>query len=335
MIRIALVFLMMFFGFKPTSANCHSNENRFLYLHDEAASGLQFSASKVFGPDSAPDSIIIPLKRAGNLILLEGIVDGQPGNLILDTGSAALVLNSIYFGDKGRQSALLAGGITGSTGPTYRSRIKSMQISAMIFSEIDANITDLGHIEKARNIRVLGFFGLSIFTGYEVVLDLVNGVLELHRINFRGHRVHAERKNPEFDLIIPAQIESNVMFIDAVINKRKLTFCLDTGAESNVLSSHLSDNVLKTVDIFRRSTLQGAGAQQVEVLYGQMNELSFEKTPVNGMSAIITNLNAMSTYFGVRIDGMLGCEFLEKGVFYINLKQQKLGIIFNKESKND
>jgi hypothetical protein len=147
--------------------------------------------------------------------------------------------------------------------------------------------------------------------------------------------LHPNKNIQEFDLTIPVKIESNVMFIDAVINKRKLTFCLDTGAESNVLSSQLSDNVLKTVDIFRRSTLRGAGTQQVEVLYGQMNDLSFGRTPVNGMSTIVTNLNAMSNYFGVRIDGMLGCEFLEKGVFYINLKQQKLGIIFNKENKNE
>jgi hypothetical protein len=192
MIRIALVSLTMFIGFATTYANCHAKENGFIYLPDETKYGLYFSATIVFGPDSAPDSIIIPIKRAGNLIILEGIVDGLPGNLILDTGSAALVLNSIYFGDQGRKSAVLAGGITGSTGSTYRSRIKSMQISTMIFNDIDANITDLGHIEKARNIRVLGFFGLSVFQGYEVVVDLMNGVLELHKVNFRGNRITSE-----------------------------------------------------------------------------------------------------------------------------------------------
>jgi hypothetical protein len=334
MIRFALTLLMTYYGFTTASANENACNN-LIHLPDYFAPQSGFSAVSEFFLYSYPDSVIIPIKRAGNLILLEAIVDSMPGNLILDTGSAALVLNSIYFGDPGRQVAILAGGITGSTGATYRSRVKNMQISSLAFSGIDANITDLGHIEKARNIRVLGFFGLGIFSGYEVVLDLQNGVLELHRQNFRGNRVIADKKTPAFDLNLPIRTESSLIFFDAMINKRKLTFCLDTGAESNVLSSQLSDNVLKTVDIFRRSTLRGAGTQNVEVLYGQMNDLSIGKTFVGGMSTIITNLNAMSNYFGVRIDGMLGCEFLEKGVFYINMKQQKLGIIFYKESEND
>lgn len=275
----------------------------------------------------------IPLKRAGKLILMEAVVDGIIGNIILDTGSTSLVLNSIYFRHGRQQRSLMAGGITGSTGLISRSRVESMIISNMYFRDLEADITDLGHIEAARNIKVLGFAGLCIFSDFEVVIDLHSSVMELHRLDYRGNRLFESRKDINFDIKLPVRIESNIVFIDGVINKRRLTFCLDTGAESNVLSIHLPNRVLNTVSITRRSNLRGAGAQQVEVLYGTMNDFSIGNQLFEGMSTIITNLNAMNHAYGTRIDGMLGCYFLEKGVFHINMKKKRLGVKLIKEER--
>jgi hypothetical protein len=285
--------------------------------------------------DSDAAVATIPLKRAGNLILMEAIIDSIHGNLILDTGSAAMVLNSIYFRQQAKMETVQAGGITGAAASVSRSGVAHMQLSQLSFSRVQCNIADLGHLERARNVKILGFFGLSLFANFEVVLDLQQNILHLYPINFRGNRMAGAEKAPRFDLVVPARVESSVIFIDGVINNRKLTFCLDTGAESNVISSNLSNNILATIDIHRRSTLKGATSQQVEVLYGTMNDFSIEKTSIPGMNTIITNLNAMSNFFGVRIDGMLGCDFLEKGIFHINLKKQQLGIIFRKEAHNE
>lgn len=275
--------------------------------------------------------IVLPLKRAGNLILLEAIIDGVSGNLILDSGSSSLVLNSMYFRHGQVVASLAAGGVTGTTGTLVTTRINSMQISDMKFNRLEANTVDLGHIESARNIRVLGFFGLGLFNDYEIVLDLQNSVLELHRLNIRGNRMSRVRLPSRFDLQIPATVKSNVLFFSANINRARLTFCLDTGAESNVLTSTLPNHILNTVDINRRSTIRGASGHDVEVLYGLMNNLDIERTDLAGMQVMIMNLNTMSHFYGMQIDGMLGCEFLEKGVFYINLKQERIGIVFYKD----
>lgn len=275
----------------------------------------------------------IPLKRAGKLILIEAVVDGISGNIILDTGSTSLVLNSIYFRHGRQQRSLMAGGITGSTGIISRSRVESMIMSGMHFHDLEADITDLGHIEAARNIKVLGFAGLCIFSDFEVVIDLHSSVMELHRLDHRGNRLFETRKDPNFDIELPVRIESYIVFIDGVINNRRLTFCLDTGAESNVLSIHLPNRVLNTVSITRRSNLSGAGAKQIEVLYGTMDDFSIGKQKFEGMNTIITNLNAMNHAYGTRIDGMLGCYFLEKGIFHINMKNKSLGIKLIKEDR--
>lgn len=278
-----------------------------------------------------PESLTIPIKRAGNLILIEAVVDSVPGNLILDTGSTGMVLNSIYFRQGRRARGYVAGGITGSTGSVTRTKIHKMQISELFFEDINADAMDLGHIENARNIKVLGFFGLSLLADYESAIDLRNSVLELYRLDNSGSRILKPNKESSLDIIIPTRTSGGVIFFDAFINDRKLTLCLDSGAEANVLSIHLPDKVLSTVDIFRRSTLRGAGTQQVEVLYGAMSDFSIGKIKVRDMNTIITNLNALGNAYAVRIDGMLGCDFLEKGVFYLNLRQNTLGIRFYKD----
>ncbi len=332
---LLLMFCNDFGGQSQVSARTSHGYGRDIFLSEYRLytsgelklSGLEFKEEAL--------SYTIPIKRAGNLILLEAIIDSIPGNLILDTGSAALVLNSMYFRDTSRPAGVDAGGITGSAGSVSLARVGRLQISELSLSGAQANITDLSHLEKARNVRILGFFGLAMFVNYELVIDLQNGFIELHRLNFRGKRLENEHEIPVFDIIIPARVESNILFVEGSINNKRLTFCLDTGAESNVLSSHLSDNVLNTIDIIRRSSLQGAGSHRVEILHGLMNAFSIEKKEMNGMNVIITNLNAMSNYFGIRIDGMLGCDFIEQGVFYLNLKQKRIGVVFNNRRDNE
>ncbi len=56
-------------------------------------------------------------------------------------------------------------------------------------------------------------------------------------------------------------------FVEGRIANKRLTFCLDTGAESNVLDNYLSDKILNTVKILRRTTLQGTGNQEAEVFF--------------------------------------------------------------------
>jgi len=49
---------------------------------------------------------------------------------------------------------------------------------------------------------------------------------------------------------------------------RKLRFVIDSGAETNVLDSRLSEKIFENVVITSRATLKGSGDQKVEALYG-------------------------------------------------------------------
>jgi len=167
-----------------------------------------------------------------------------------------------------------------------------------------------------------------MFPDFELVLDLANNALELHRLDKYGERLAKDDYFPQYDLSLPVYNYTDVLFVEARISNKRYTFCLDTGAESNVLHSFLPDKILNTVSITRRSSLSGAGKQRVEAFYGVMNDFSIGGIQMPGMQTLVTNLNHMSEAFGLHVDGMLGCDFFEKGIIDINMKLNRLGIVF-------
>ncbi|MCD4736958.1 MAG: aspartyl protease family protein [Bacteroidales bacterium] len=289
-----------------------------------------FTSPAVYSPKGDFESLVIPIKRAGNLILIDAIVDTLEGNLIFDTGASGLVLNSTYFRSSELAGNRTTGSITGSVMQVSSKKIKHLQISEMYFENIYADVANLGHIENARQVKILGLFGFSMLTDMEIVVDLKNSVIGLHRLDKEGKRLSEQSTRPEFDLSMSLKLTHDIVFLKGNISDKNLMFCLDTGAETNVLNSHLPNKVLSTVSILRRSTLRGVGTTSAEVFYGIMNDFSINKIPFNGMTTIITNLGAMEMAYGVHIDGMLGCDFLDTGTFYINLKKKELGICLNR-----
>jgi hypothetical protein len=99
------------------------------------------------------------------------------------------------------------------------------------------------------------------------------------------------------------------------------------------MSSHVSKNVMSTIQISRRSGLSGAGAATSEVLYGTMNDFKFGNYQIGEMETIVTDLDAMSEAYGRTIDGMLGYDFWEKGIFCINFGKNEMSICLGKGVK--
>lgn len=312
-----------------TKSNAHwdevilMSENHLILLPDAIAG---------YSADNNIESLTIPLKRAGNLILIDAKVDSTAGSLVFDTGSSMLVLNAIYFRNESRSGGRISGGITGSMGKVDRTVIGKLWISEVQYKNMEADITDLGHIEQAKNTKILGLFGLSMLRNFEVVLDLQNNKLSLFRTDKNGNRTGKVSAPLTFDLEIPFQEVSDLIFIDARIAGKRCTFCIDTGAETNVLSSDLSPKILNTLTILRRIKLRGTGSQSTEALFCQMNDFSIDIHNFKDMNVLVTDLSHMKEAFGVYIDGMLGSDFLEKGVFHFNHAKGKIGIQFDTSS---
>ncbi len=269
-------------------------------------------------------SIIIPLKRAGHLFLIEASIDDQVGNLIFDTGAAGLVLNKTYFRKYACLEKTAGGGVTGSLTKIYQIVVKRIDISGMYYENTDADITDLGHIENRRGVKILGLFGLNMIDNFEVIFDANRSELQLYRIDKQGNRLNAKPSEVKFDFTQKIETQHNIMLIQGKIGDKTLNLCLDTGAESNVISNSVPKKVMNTIHINRRSVMGGAGAATVEVFYGTMNEFEFGNHQFGSMETIVTSLDAICESYGCSIDGLLGYDFWQKGVFCFNFEKKEI-----------
>jgi len=276
------------------------------------------------------DVLTIPLKNAGRLFMIEAIIDNQSGNLIFDSGATGLVMNRTYFRKYVKTNVQNSNGITGPVAEVESINLGKVNISGLTFTKIPASLADLGHIENRRGVKVLGLIGLEYLRDFEIVIDASNNELQLHKIDLHGNRVSETVKSFQPDISQPFEVFKNVVFLKGTIGGKILRFCLDTGAETNVISSHSPKAVLSTISFDRKSNLSGAGQKSVEVLFGTMNDFNFGGHQLKNMETIITHLDALNEAYGVQIDGMLGYNFLNKGAICINFTKKQLGMKFLK-----
>lgn len=275
-----------------------------------------------------PDVVMIPLKRIGRLFLVEAIIDNETGNFLFDTGSQQLVLNSIYFRKYMSRDEVTGGGVTGAVGNVGRTRIKHLDMSGIINEGIMADVTDLGHLENRRGVKIFGLFGFGMLKNLEVVIDANHNQLKLYRIDRNGNRLSSSDREFHADLSQKAELYRNILFMQASIGDKMLNFCFDTGAESNVISNWLPRKVMDKVTIIRRSTLNGIGTSNADVLYGKLNDFTIGHRQITGMQVIITSLENMAASFNHSLDGMLGFDFLVQGIISINLVTEEVKMDF-------
>ena len=277
--------------------------------------------------------VTIPLRRAGRLFLLDGTIDQVSGNFILDTGASGLVLNKTYFRNAISVDDEEGGGVTGTTGQVTRINVRSLKVSDLVFQNVSADMTPLGHLENRRGVKILGLFGMSMMKNLEMVIDLRNNSLQLYKLDKNGTPVDGNFPKVKFDIMNKVEEYRNIMFVKATVGGKILDFCLDTGAESNVISTDAPKKALNTVTITRRSSLNGVGSRQGEVLYGTLNDFLLGNNQISAMETILCSLADMSRQYACPIDGMLGYDFFSRGKIYINLVKKEMGICLKAEGK--
>jgi predicted aspartyl protease len=276
------------------------------------------------------NELTIPLKRVGNLFLIDAVVDNQTGNLVFDTGAMGLVLNTTYYRNHVVEENHPSNGVNGSISIVSTINIDRLSFSELTIKRLKADLTDLGHLENRRKVKILGLLGLSLIKNFEIIIDVNNNQLQLSRIDNKGNRLNTKSKSFQADITQPFETSNNVIFLRGTIKGKKLNFCMDSGSETNVISNRTSKEVLSSITITRRSSLQGSGSKKSEVFYGTMNNFIYFNKELTGMETIITNLDGLSDAYGVQIDGVLGYDFLNKGTVCINLQKKQLGICFLK-----
>lgn len=287
-----------------------------------------FMHDPVITTDSA--DFIIPFSRAGNLILIKAKADAVEGSFILDTGAPGLILNMTYFRDypvnEGSNSD--GGGITGSVAGYGHTTVKKLSFGPVKYHRVDADRINLGHIENSKGIKIFGLLGVQLFKQFIMIIDYANSEIHLHHVSKKDGKnyQHEQLTDTASYSIFPLDILQNKLLTYGKIGNKKLTFLIDTGAESNVIDSRLSDNVLDNILIKRRMLINGTGNKKVDALYGDVSNMSIGTLDIKTLPVLVTNLAKMCFAYDKCIDGMLGFDFLSMHKIGFNFVKRKMYI---------
>jgi len=254
---------------------------------------------------------------AGNLIILQATVNNQSGNFILDTGAPGLILNATYFRHLPALEAMVeSAGITGPAHAAEKVVADNFALGSFDYSRVMADRVNLGHIENSKGIKILGLIGVGLLRKFEMLIDPVAQVLYLNRSMSKNgfslfQKTAAALPKPT---VMPMQWVNNKVLIQVKAAQSKLSFVLDTGAESNVLDGRLSEKVTRKVQLDRRVTVIGSGNQKLDAWYGTLIDAELSPGFLVNLEVMITSLGSMSEAYGRNIDGMLGNQFFKKGL---------------------
>jgi len=279
------------------------------------------------GPDPPPyadfKTLVVPIKRAGNLIIVEATVDSLEGNFVLDTGAPYLVLNETYFRDSPKIDDQDAGGINGSSDRAFSTVVHNFKILDLQYSRLTADVTDLSSIENGRNIKILGLLGTRLFSKFAITVDLSRNVLYIQKLDKDGNIPESERIFTNRLMITPFRYINDVVFLKGSVNDHPLWFAFDSGAETNLLDYGRVKKIIPEMQVISRSKITGIGGTGLEVVYAKFDQLSVGDKVFTNNRVLITNLGKMSKAYGSTVDGILGYDFFVRGIFTINFVKKE------------
>lgn len=275
------------------------------------------------------DTLKLPLKRAGNLLLVEASVDGIRGNFILDTGAPGLLLNTTYFRQNAIRKNRSSVGIIGNTNAIYELQINRLEISKLYYEKIIVELTELNHIEDSKNIKILGLLGTALFENLELIIDVRKNTLYL----IKPSKTKIEKSKA--DIISSFSSTNNAILIPMKINGKVINTCFDSGAEMMVLDPGLPNKIMQEVELSKRLNLSGTGGQKAEVWSGIVKSVHFGKLKINKADVLITSLDQLSEAYGQPIDAIIGFTLLNKGIMHINMPKKQMLMYLYKEDENE
>jgi len=274
----------------------------------------------------AENTVRIPFKLIDHLIVIEAEVLSRKGNFIIDTGSEKLILNNVHFKNTNSiPSYARHSGISSNVDNVKIKWLKKLLVRNFSIDNIKSDIIDLSHIEKNKKISLFGIIGYDILKDYEIFIDFYLKQITLSKTDNNGNKID---KLPYLEKITDTinfkQIKHTIL-LEAFVNKEKLKFGLDTGAEINLLDKSVSKKVFKNFMSPKHITIMGAGKKKIEVLAGKLHKVKLNDNVYCGvMRTIVTNLNTMKIAYGTNLDGVLGYEFIAMRRTIINYKKKQL-----------
>ena len=273
-----------------------------------------------FVPEEA-GVMVTPVKLVKGLVLVEGMLEGQRGYFIVDTGAPGLVVNrppadSVEI----RQGHSLWQPL--SIGEVV---LQELQWGPELLSDVPALSLDLKHLEAYSEETILGLLGYQLLRDYLVFIDYRKE--EAYWVKNQNGTV----LNPKgraftcgFELL------DHLPVITLTVDSIQLRFVIDTGSSVNLISDQAAMRITETGGLTGNgpiTLLEGLERSSELLPTLIIPRLLLGEIVQRDQAFNVTNLQPVSEFVGSRIDGILGYHFLKDRRLILDYHQQKLTIL--------
>ena len=276
------------------------------------------------------NTISIPFKLYGKLIGVTVKVNGENLLFILDTGSPDLILNSKYFKDKDDEknkilSSKSTKGVNGSINELNIIKINELDFYGIKYVNQDFLTMDLSHLEKNFKTKIGGLIGYETIKNYDILFDYKKKQITLIKPEY--FEQYKEINKLTILSKKPIKLEKHIPIVDAIVNNNIYSFGIDCGAEANLIDQKLFTELKNGLRKIRKDTLFGADKKSVEVISAKTKKMYIAGKKYKNMKTVFNDISPFAKGYKVKINGLLGYEFLSKRKTLVSFKRKELHLI--------
>jgi hypothetical protein len=271
------------------------------------------------------NSFRIPIHRFGKLLLLKGVIKGETGYFIFDTGAPGLVLNEQYFKNYYTDPTRQVTGVNGQIHDARVCKVGQLQLGDVVFKIQKADVTNLKHIEKKRNVKILGLMGVNLFWGLELEIDLHQEELRIYKTDQQGQRLaDATSKLVSGQITMPFKFRGSLIELQANINDHYYRIAFDSGSEILLFDKELviRDNI--ETRLISLKSLLGIDGSKPEIELRQIENIKIGLS-LNKITTMLIDFKNLRSH-GLNVDGVIGYDLMTMGVVTINFRTRNFQI---------
>lgn len=272
------------------------------------------------------DIIKVPFKMAGNLIIVDVLLNGEKRNFLLDSGSPKVILNQKYFPNSDtihKKSISSTKGVGGNISGMDIVKVEQLDFAGIQLNNQKVLTIDISHLEKELETKIYGLIGYDLIKDYDIIFDYDKKVLTLINPDYYEKYKKNEMLNRKLT-IVPFEFTSHIPVIKVMIDKREYSFGIDCGAESNLMDDDLFAQLNNCLRKVSTDTLSGADKIRKEVKVGEIKKIFIGEKKFKNIHTVFNDMSHLNEGYKMKIDGLIGYQVLSKQKTMISYKRKEL-----------
>ena len=267
-------------------------------------------------------------KLVDGIIIVEANLNNEVHNFIFDTGSPQLVLNRSVIDTTSDKNISVKGvAFQGKLNDISMTKIDKFQFGLFNEENFSAIALDLPLISKEIDMEIAGLIGYNEIKDYEIVIDYENKEMYGFKLDNKGEvlkKIHLGNKNRIIDF---EMIQHLPIVKVSDLNRNIYDFAIDSGAAINLIDQKLQESMKHYYKKTGVDTLRSVENQQKEIEIGEIFRMKVGNYWFENMRTTFSDLSSFSNEYDLKIDGIIGYEFLHQNKIAINYKKKKIYLL--------